>query len=115
MAGTESQGQPVHTMSQQRPLCFPQISTCLLQAAASTRAQTPYLIKGQYTEEVLGVLLGNPDSFLFGHAAVTRQAVTQKYPGISQLVESPFLRKKGCLGLIPQQGLSAYQVLCGEH
>lgn len=50
---------------------LPQISTHLPQAAAPMSAQIPYLIKVQYTEEVLGVLLRNPDSFLFCHAAVT--------------------------------------------
>lgn len=68
----------------------PRTSTRLLQAMAlSTR--TLYLIKVQNTEEVLGILLGNLDSFLFSHAAVTRQAVTQKYLGISQLVEFSLL------------------------
>lgn len=53
----------------------------------------PYLIKVQNTEEVLGILLENSDSFLFCHTAVTRQAVTQKYLGISQLMEFSLLQK----------------------
>ena len=54
----------------------------------------PYLVKVQNSEEVLGVLLGNLDSFLCRHTAVTGQAVTQKYLGISQFMEFSFLRKK---------------------
>lgn len=54
----------------------------------------PYLVKVQDTEEVRGVLLGNLGSFLFSHTAVTRQAVTQKYLGISQLMEFALLQRK---------------------
>lgn len=54
----------------------------------------PYLVKVQNLEEVLGVLLGNLDSFLRRHTAVTGQAVTQKYLGISQFMEFSLLLKK---------------------
>lgn len=51
----------------------------------------PYLVKVQNLEEVLSVLLGNLDSFLGRYTAVTGQAVTQKYLGISQFMEFSLL------------------------
>lgn len=53
-----------------------------------------YLVKVQDAEEVLGVLLGDLDSFLCRHTAVTCQAVAQKYLGVSQFMEFSLLRKK---------------------
>lgn len=58
----------------------------------------PYLIKVQNSKEVLGVLLGDLEPFLCSDTAVTRQAVTQKYLGISQLMEFPLLQKKDEVG-----------------
>lgn len=81
-------------MSQQRLPCPPLTSTRLLQARLPDHAGTPYLIKVQNAEEVPGILLGNLDSFFCGHTAVTCQAVTQKYLGISQLMELSLLGKK---------------------
>lgn len=82
------------TTSQQRLPCPPLTSTRLHQAGLPGRTGTPYLIKVQNSEEVPGVLLGNLDSFLCGHTAVTCQAVAQKYLGIGQLMELSLLGKK---------------------
>lgn len=57
-------------------------------------ARKPYLIEVQNSKEVLDVLLRNLESLLRGHTAVTRQAVAQKYLGISQLMEFSLLQKK---------------------
>lgn len=91
---TVRQGQDAHPLSQQRLLCLSLTSTCLPQPQCHRAPRPPYLIKVQNAEEVLCILLGNLDSFLCSHTAVTRQAVAQKYLGISQLMEFSFLQKK---------------------